>query len=124
MDSGELKEIKLSNYKPIKEYTAFDIEEAMEKANELMDKEEWIYLYIECERPLKNSEVRSIKVNKNVIEIIPKINWGDNGEEVLIEEYTPEGILDAFKIFYKKNLNVDADKKTEKIFLKLMGEDK
>ncbi len=123
LESGELKKIDITNHKPIKEYTAMDIEDAIGKAEALMEREEWIYLRIETERPLKNSELRRIKANKNIIEIIPNIKWEGQDEEILVEEYSREGIADAFKAFYKKNTNMEADKKTEEIFLRLIGED-
>lgn len=120
--SGNLEEIMLTNHKPIKEYTVFSIEDAITKAEDLIETNEWIYLYIECNRPLKNSELKKIKNNKNIIEIIPNIQWEKEEEEFLIEEYSNEKVLEAFKVFYKKENNTEIDEKTEDIFLKLIGE--
>ena len=122
LDSGELEEVPLTNSKPIKEYTVFSIDEAIIKAEKTIDEREWIYLYIECDRPLKNSELRRIKSNKNIIEIIPNIKYAGEEEELLIEDYTTDRVAEAFDAFYKRETNSKIDEKTKDIFLRLIGE--
>lgn len=104
--SGTLEEIPLKIHKEIKAYTLFSIEEALLKSAELMDKNEWIYFFIETDRPLRNKETKELKRNKNIIEIIPKINWQDQ-DDYIIEEYNEENVKEAFVNFYKKNRNID-----------------
>ncbi|WP_319371614.1 exonuclease subunit SbcD [uncultured Ilyobacter sp.] len=117
----EIKGIEVENYKPIKRYCIEGIENAIEKSEFLKGKEEWIYLEIDTDRPLDSNEVRAIKANKNVIEIIPKIRWESNGS-FEINEYTPENITTAFKNFYKKNRNSEPSKEVMDIFMKITGE--
>lgn len=122
LDSGDLEEVLLKNHKPIKEYTVFSIDEAIIKAEALIGEKEWIYLYIECDRPLKNSELRRIKTNKNIIEIIPNIHYEGEEEELLIEDYTTDRVAEAFDAFYRKETGSKIDEKTKDIFLRLIGE--
>ncbi len=117
----EIRGIEVENYKPIKRYCIDGIENAVEKSASLMDAEEWIYLEINTDRPLDSSEVRSIKANKNVIEIIPKIRWEENSSYE-IEDYTQENITEAFKKFYIKNRNTDPSQEVMEIFMKITGE--
>lgn len=121
LDTDELKEIELKIHKEIKAYTLFSIEDAIEKSKELMDSNQWIYLYIETDRPLTGKETREIKRNKDIIEIVPRINWQDN-DEFSIEEYNLENIKEAFSNFYKKNRNIEVSEDTYNAFLGLIGE--
>ena len=120
LDTGEMKDIFLTNHKAIKSYTTKSIEEALEVSEKLMDKNEWIYLYIESDRPLKNHETRDIKKNKNIIEIIPKINWLKEDDMEL--SHTELNISDSFKNYYKSKNNVLPNEELLKIFLSIIGE--
>lgn len=117
----EIKSIEVENYKPIKRYCIEGIKNAIEKADSLQGEEEWIYLEIDTDRPLDSSEVRAIKANKNVIEIIPKVRW-EAGNSFEINEYTAENIATAFKNFYKKNRNMEPSKEVMEVFMKITGE--
>ena len=120
LDTGEMKDIFLTNHKAIKSYTTKSIEEALEVSEKLMDKNEWIYLYIESDRTLKNHETRDIKKNKNIIEIIPKINWLKEDDMDL--SHTELNISDSFKNYYKSKNNVLPNEELLKIFLSIIGE--
>ena len=120
LDTGDITDIFLTNHKAIKSYTTKSIEEALEVSEKLMDKNEWIYLYIESDRPLKNHETRDIKKNKNIIEIIPKINWLKEDDMEL--SHTELNISDSFKNYYKSKNNVLPNEELLKIFLSIIGE--
>lgn len=96
-----VKEIPITNYKPIKEYTVKGAEEAIQKSNELLDKNEWVYLNILLEEPLTNSEIRKIKNNKNILEVIPIID-----EKVKEKEVTNDNeqtLEEAFVEFFAED---------------------
>lgn len=120
LDTGDLKDIFLTNHKAIKSYTAKSIEEAMEISERLMNENQWIYLYIESDRPLKNNETREIKKNKNIIEIIPKINWLK--ETDLDLDNNELNITDSFKNYYKSKNNILPSDDLLKSFLSLIEE--
>ncbi|MGO2117551.1 MAG: metallophosphoesterase family protein [Fusobacterium sp.] len=116
-----IKEIPLENYKPIKEYIGNSIEEAIEISNALKEKEEWIYLKIKTKTHLKSSDIRKIKENKNIVEIIPILL----GEETYDEEidYSEINIKEAFLEFYKNKDGISPSKEIINLFEKLVGDD-
>lgn len=116
-----IKEIPLENYKPIKEYIGNSIEEAIEISNTLKEKEEWIYLKIKTKTHLKSSDIRKIKENKNIVEIIPILL----GEETYDEEidYSEINIKEAFLEFYKNKDGISPSKEIINLFEKLVGDD-
>lgn len=120
LDTEEIKDVYLTNHKAIKSYTAKSIEEAIEISDKLFNKNEWIYLYIESDRPLKNNETREIKKNKNIVEIIPKINWMNDSEMALDSRELP--INDLFKNYYKSKNNVLPSDELLKSFLSVIEE--
>jgi len=85
-----------------------------------MNENQWIYLYIESDRPLKNNETREIKKNKNIIEIIPKINWLK--ETDLDLDNNELNITDSFKNYYKSKNNILPSDDLLKSFLSLIEE--
>jgi len=116
-----IKEIPLENYKPIKEYIGNSIEEAIEISNSLKEKDEWIYLKIKTKTHLKSSDIRKIKENKNIVEIIPILL----GEETYDEEidYSEINIKEAFLEFYKNKDGISPSKEIINLFEKLVGDD-
>ncbi len=119
LESGKLEEINLKIHKEIKAYTLFSIEEAIKKSVVLMNQNEWIYFFIETDRPLTNKEIRELKKNKNIIEIIPRIDWKDQ-DDYTIEDYTKENVKEAFVNFYKKNRNIQISQEVFDVFASLV----
>ncbi|MFK4785796.1 exonuclease SbcCD subunit D [Fusobacterium sp. MFO224] len=117
-----IKEIILENYKPIREYISNSIEEAIEVSEKLKFRDEWIYLTIKTNTHLKSSEIRKIKENKNIVEIIPILL----GEKSYNEEidYSEINIKEAFLEFYKSKDGISPSKEVLNLFEKLVGDDK
>jgi len=118
----KITDIEIENYKPIKKYSVNSITEGIEKSIELIDADQWIYLEIKTNRPLQNNEVREIKKNKNVIEIIPIINWNNDDIDTESIENLEENIEAAFNGFYKKKFNEEPSQEIIEIFHRLVGE--
>ncbi|MBC2855597.1 exonuclease subunit SbcD [Cetobacterium sp. 2A] len=121
-DKTTIKEIEIDNYKPIKKYIVKSIDEALNKSKELEEKDEWIYLIINSERALESHEVHEILKNKNVVEIIPQINFTSDKEGLEID-YTSESISKAFERFYIEEKGIEPPLEIMDIFLELVGED-
>lgn len=117
----EVKEIELENYKPIKEYKVDSIESAIELIEELKDREEWIYLTIFTDRHLTSQEVRKIKTNKNVVEIIPVVQK-ERRSSLNAEEYTNYNIKDIFIEFCRQEEEKVSEEMVD-LFMKLVGDD-
>lgn len=117
-----VKNIPLDNFKPIKEYIVNGAQEAIEKSIELEKINEWIYLKINLEEPLTNSQLRKIKKNKNILEIIPLIKEIDvkNKENI---NYTEENIQEAFIEFFKEeNKGLEPNSEIKNMFFNLLEE--
>lgn len=119
----KIEGIDLNNYKPIKEYFFDSVEEVISKNEELMGLDEWIYLNVNLKKPLTNSELREIKRNKNVLEIIPKI------ESVMVEnEYNDveeEDITELFiKFFREDTKGLEPTPEMLTLFSELLEEDR
>lgn len=117
----EIKEIELENYKPIKEYKVDSIESAIELIEKLKDREEWIYLTIFTDRHLTSQEVRKIKTNKNVVEIIPVVQK-ERRSSLNAEEYTNYNIKDIFIEFCRQEEEKVSEGMVD-LFMKLVGDD-
>ncbi|MGL5989490.1 MAG: metallophosphoesterase family protein [Fusobacteriaceae bacterium] len=116
-----VKEISIKNYKPIREYTANSPNEAIEMSKELSSIDEWIYLYIKLESPLQNSEIRKIKKNKNILEIIPIFNINEKENEVTV--YNELNLESAFIQFFKEESDgLTPNDNITKLFLDLLEE--
>ncbi|MGL6115912.1 MAG: metallophosphoesterase family protein [Cetobacterium sp.] len=118
----EVKDIFLENYKPIKEYTASSIDEAINLSEILKTQEEWIYLKIKTDKYLTVSELKKIKENKNILEIIPIIEKNiTKTKEINFDN--PQNILEAFEEFYKTFDNIQPSKEVTNLFTKLISEE-
>lgn len=121
LDSSVIKEIPIANYKPIKEYLVNGAEEAIQKSNELLDKNEWIYLKVKLDEPLTNSAIRKIKSNKNILEIIPIIEVNEEENEVTL--YNETNLEEAFIEFFKEESEgLAPNDNILKLFLELLEE--
>ena len=96
-----IEPIYLKNNKPIKEYFFDSINEALKANEKLMRIDEWIYLNIKLDKPLKNSELKELKANKNILEIIPKIITENSDTAVSDESET--SLTELFIKFYKED---------------------
>ncbi|MGL5204050.1 metallophosphoesterase family protein [Cetobacterium sp.] len=116
-----VKEVAITNYKPIKEYVVEGAEEAIQKSNELLESNEWIYLKVKLNEPLTNSAIRKIKANKNVLEIIPIINIEEKENEVTF--YNELNLEEAFIEFFKEESEgLAPNDNILKLFLELLEE--
>ncbi|MGL4651934.1 metallophosphoesterase family protein [Cetobacterium sp.] len=121
LEGTVVKQIPITNYKPIKEYTVNGAEEAILKSNELLGLDEWIYLKIKLSEPLTNSEIRKIKSNKNVLEIIPIIEIEEKENEVAV--YNETNLEEAFIEFFKEESDgLAPNDNILKLFLELLEE--
>lgn len=123
----EVKEIILENYKPIKNYTVYSGEEAVELAQKLINSEEWIYLTIQSNRYLTGGEIRAIKENKNIVQIIPELKPLLETTSKILEnniDYLKMGSKPLFIEFYKNDDGIEPSEDLVKLFLKIVGDDK
>lgn len=120
-DLTTVKEVSLENYKPIKEYIAIGADEAIDKSLALMDTNEWIYLNVELKEPLTNSQIRKIKTNKNILEIVPIIKI--ESQEIETINYSEQTLEEIFIEFYKEEtMGLPPNENITKLFLEILEE--
>lgn len=120
-DSTTVKEIPLKNYKPIREYSVTGADEAINKSLELIGENEWVYLNVELEEPLTNSQIRKIKSNKNILEIVPIIKI--KSKEIEVTNYNEQTLEEAFIEFYKEEtMGLPPNDNITKLFLEILEE--
>ena len=122
----EVKEIILENYKPIKSYTVLNGEEAVELSQKLIQNEEWIYLTIRTNRYLTGEEIRKIKENKNIVQIIPEFESTLESTIKVSKNHLDYSKMDSkplFIDFYKNDDGVEPNKELVELFLKMVGDE-
>lgn len=119
-----VREIEIENYKPIKTYEVESPDKALELSLNLQNKEEWIYLKIHTKNFIPTHQLREIRKNKNILEIIPIIE-SDNSQKSFDNtiDYGDLDIKNAFKEFYRSFDGVDPSCDTLDLFMKFLGDD-
>lgn len=118
-----LKEIELENYKPIKNYEVNGIEKALELSHELKNIEEWIYLKIHTDKYISSRDIKEIRKNKNILEIIPVMKGIEMDSISTDIDYGDLDIKESFIEFYKSFDGIEPKEETLNLFMKILEED-
>jgi len=111
----------LRNYKPIEIWKTKSIEEALLKCKESDNENIWIFLEIETDRVLTNSEIKELKTNKkNIIEILPIFKNIERESEIAYEE--DRTIQEEFIDFYEYRRGAKISKETLEVFSKICND--
>lgn len=118
----QIKKVNLTNYKPIEEWKADSIEEALEMCRNKSEENSWVYLTINSNRVLLQSEIKEIKkLKKDIIEIsVISPNMSMEKQEIHKED---KNIIEQFKDFYIKEESVEPSDDVLKLFMELMKEE-
>lgn len=119
----KISEVEFKVYKPIEIWKCESIDDAIKRCEENKDRDCWVYLEINCDRYIREDEIKKMKeIKKDILEIIPKIKNSEDDVEgdVAIQEKSFEEI---FRDFYKKERNVEADDEIVSLLLKLINEE-
>ncbi len=120
-EQAEIEKIPLSCIKPIEILKCTSIEDAMEKCGAEKDRESYIYLEIEADRPLSMEEIRKLKSLKvDIMDI--RVILGE-ADTVAAEERESLTLKDSFIDFYKKYRSAEPDGELIELFLSVMGEE-
>lgn len=121
-ESTKVKEIALENIKPIREYWVEGVEEAIEKSHSLIGEQEWVYLNIKLKEPIRNSDIRKIKLNKNVLRIVPIIESIYEEEKDMRDLNLEENIEELFIDFFKEeSKGLEPTEEIKSLFMSLLG---
>ncbi len=116
----EVKEIYLKNYKPIEVWKCKSIEDALIKCAEDGERDIWVYLEIETDRVLTQSEIKEMrKSRQDIVEIKPIFNETDR-EEDEAEDITSMSIEELFKDYYIYRNGVNPTEELMNLFSKIV----
>lgn len=97
---AKVEEVYLKNYKPIEVWKCKSIEDALKKCQEDGERDIWVYLEIETDRVLTQSEIKEMKkLRPDIVEIKPIFKEIDMEDEE-IEDINEMRIEDLFKDYY------------------------
>lgn len=112
----KVEEVYLKNHKPIEVWKCKSIEDALMKCEEDGERDIWVYLEIETDRVLTQSEIKEIKrLRTHIVEIKPIFSEMDREEEE-IEDITSMRIEDLFKDYYIYRNNVNPTEELMNLF--------
>lgn len=119
---AKVKEVLLSNYKPIEVFKAKSIEEAINICKENKERDIWAYFEIETDRVLEQSEIKKMKeLLPDIIEIKPIIkNSNDDDNEDF--EVNERKMIDLFKDYYETKYQVKATDKLLDLFMEITND--
>ena len=99
---GEVKveEVYLKNYKPIEIWKCKSIEDALDKCRENGERDIWVYLEIETDRVMTQSEIKDMKrLMPHIVEIKPIFDETERAEDEA-EDITSMSIEELFEDYY------------------------
>lgn len=102
-----VEEVYLRNYKPIEVWKCKNIEDALDRCKDDGVRDIWVYLEIETDRVLTQSEIKEMRKHRTyIVEIKPVFKDMDREEEE-IEDISTMRIEDLFKDYYIYRNNVN-----------------
>lgn len=116
----KIEEVYLKNYRPIEIWKCKSIEDTLTKCEEDGERNVWVYLEIETDRVLTQSEIKEIKrLRSHIVEIKPIFKETDEEEEE-IEDITSMKIEDLFRDYYIHRRNVNPTDELMNLFSKIV----
>lgn len=118
----QTEKIYLRNYKPIEEWTAFSIEEAVDMAEACADAHCWAYLTVHTDRPFTQSELKRIRTAKrDLVEIRPVMTAVDAvcASSEAERERSP---VETFAAFYQERRNAPPSDALMAMFTHMLSE--
>ena len=118
---ADVEKRELMIYKPIEVWKCSGVEDAIVKCRENQLRDVWVYLEIETDRVITNSEIKTLKdIKSDILSITPLID--DRESEELEQDFTDKNIIDLFKEFYISENGVEATQELLGIFSEIISE--
>ncbi len=119
-----VRDVYLTNYKPIETWTCHSVQEAIDRCEENHDRPTWVYLEIHTDKVLDQEDIRAIKrAKKDLLGIQPILQ--SDGDPALIQDHKIDEMTMAelFTGFFKKENGVAPTDQVANIFNMLVGEE-
>jgi DNA repair protein SbcD/Mre11 len=119
---ADIKEVLLSNYKPIEVWKCCGTEEAINRCRENSGREVWVYLEIETEEFISQEDMKLMnEYKKDIIEIRPNIK-GQKEEGSTGEGFREKSMAELFKEFYMAQRSLEPKDEIMELFLSIASE--
>lgn len=116
----KVDEVYLKNHKPIEVWKCKSIEDALDKCREEGERKVWVYLEVETDRVMTQSEIKEMRsAMPHIVEIQPKFKERDKEEEE-IEDIGSMRIEDLFKDYYVFRNGVNPTDELMDLFSKIV----
>lgn len=115
-----IKEVKLTDYKPMYLFKCNGYEEALERANETCGTDSYAFFEIISKNSLTGQEIKTLKeIKKDIVSI--SISF-DETEEVIQDKQEEKTILEEFRSFYKHKKQLEATDEMLNMFIEILQE--
>lgn len=122
-EKAKTEEILLKNRKPIEVWRCKGVDEAIDMCEKNQDRDVWVYLEIETDKVLNQSEIKTIKKLKpDILSIVPILEEIETDDESL-ENMKEKNIIELFKDFYLHQRKVEATEDFMGLFTEIAGEE-
>lgn len=119
-EKAKIKEVYLRNYKPIEIWKCKSIRDALDKCEKNGERDIWVYLEIETDRVMAQSEIKDMRrLMPHIVEIKPIFDETDNEEDEM-EDITSMSIEELFKDYYVYRNGVNPTEELMDLFSKIV----
>lgn len=116
---ARIDEVMLKNYKPIEVWLCNSVEEAIQKCGSYGKRNIWVYIEIDTDRVIGQSEMKEMRdLCPNIIEIRPNLRDQQNGQ-CQTEDISGKSMKELFAEFYRSKNQVEPSEELTNLFLKI-----
>lgn len=120
---ADIEQIFLTNHKPIEQWEAENIEQAIALCKERSGQNSWVYLKIRTDRILESQEIREMRMAKADIIEIEAVFKNQEEENQQVQTLEEQDIQEQFCSFYLQKRHVKPGEETVDQFLKILNEE-
>lgn len=120
--TAKIDEVMFKNYKPIEVWSCKSVEEAIKKCETDGKRNIWVYIEIDTDRVIEQSEMKEMRdLCPNIIEIKPNFK-GQEFEQTQVEDISDKSMKELFIEFYRSKNQVEPSEELTDLFLKITEE--
>lgn len=121
---ANIDRIELEIYKPIEVWKCNGVSEAIEKCKENRERETWVYLEINTDEIIAQSELKELKTIKpDILSITPIMDFTEYDDEEDMENFEDKTISELFKNFYLEKHKVEPSEEFMIMFNEIISEE-
>lgn len=116
-----IKEIPLTNYKPIEVWKCSSLSQALERCERNSERECYVYLEIETKEYIREDDIKRLKdLKKDILQIRPILETEEG--KVISDERREKSFSELFQDFYRHENGVEVSEETIQTLLEIIQE--